>query len=68
VERLVLLIPLDAEVLVPWSSEDLEDHPGAARTAADGVDLDPVSWARGRLFVVLRHGYEPCIRLAPARP
>ena len=58
VQRLVHLIPANAEVAVPSGAEHREDLPAAARAAADRVDGDPVARLR---FV------EP-VRVCASRP
>ena len=46
VQRLVLLVPADAEVAVPGGAEHREDLPAAGWAAADRVDGDPVARPR----------------------
>jgi hypothetical protein len=46
-ERLVPLVPANAEVGVPGRAEDLPDFPAPRRTARYAGDLEPIADAGG---------------------
>jgi hypothetical protein len=46
-ERLVPLVPANAEVGVPGHAEDLADFPAPRRTARYAGDLEPIADAGG---------------------